>query len=220
MNRELTAKFLKDELSKMIELFPEEKRAIEYRYEHSLRVASIALDIAKKEGLDEDRCYIGALLHDLGYSVPYDNPKEYVNHGRIGAKLARPFLESLGYSEEEVNEICYGIAIHADDKADFEGKRTALAVTIGDADNIDRYDAFRIYDRLTWVDYKNLSLEKQREHVDTVLSSLNKYLDYDVALSTTNRTTIKKEFSWIKKAQRKIHKLLIKDICIGIKGYV
>lgn len=184
MHRELTAKFLKDELSKMIELFPEEKRAVEYRYEHSLRVASIALDIAKKEGLDEDRCYIGALLHDLGYSVPYDNPKEYVNHGRIGAKLARPFLESLGYSEEEVNEICYGIAIHVDDKADFEGKRTALAVTIGDADNIDRFDAFRIYDRLTWVDYKNLSLEKQKEHVDTVLSSLNKYLDYECATRT------------------------------------
>lgn len=184
MHRELTAKFLKDELSKMIELFPEEKRAIEYRYEHSLRVASIALDIAKKEGLDEDRCYIGALLHDLGYSVPYDNPKEYVNHGRIGAKLARPYLESLGYSEEEVNEICYGIAIHVDDKADFEGKRTALAVTIGDADNIDRFDAFRIYDRLTWVDYKNLSLEKQKEHVDTVLSSLNKYLDYECATRT------------------------------------
>ena len=184
MHRELTAKFLKDELSKMIELFPEEKRAIEYRYEHSLRVASIALDIAKKEGLDEDRCYIGALLHDLGYSVPYDNPKDYVNHGRIGAKLARPFLESLGYSEEEVNEICYGIAIHVDDKADFEGKRTALAVTIGDADNIDRFDAFRIYDRLTWVDYKNLSLEKQKEHVDTVLSSLNKYLDYECATRT------------------------------------
>ena len=184
MHRELTAKFLKDQLSKMIELFPEEKRAIEYRYEHSLRVASIALDIAKKEGLDEDRCYIGALLHDLGYSVPYDNPKEYVNHGRIGAKLARPFLESLGYSEEEVNEICYGIAIHVDDKADFEGKRTALAVTIGDADNIDRYDAFRIYDRLTWVDYKNLSLEKQKEHVDTVLSILNKYLDYECATRT------------------------------------
>ena len=184
MHRELTAKFLKDELSKMIELFPEEKRAVEYRYEHSLRVASIALDIAKKEGLDEDRCYIGALLHDLGYSVPYDNPKEYVNHGRIGAKLARPFLESLGYSEEEVNEICYGIAIHVDDKADFEGKRTALAVTIGDADNIDRFDAFRIYDGLTWVDYKNLILEKQREHVDTVLSSLNKYLDYECATRT------------------------------------
>ena len=184
MHRELTAKFLKDELSKMIELFPEEKRAIEYRYEHSLRVASIALDIAKKEGLDEDRCYIGALLHDLGYSVPYDNPKEYVNHGRIGAKLARPFLESLGYSEEEVKEICYGIAIHVDDKADFEGKRTALAVTIGDADNIDRFDAFRIYDRLTWVDYKNLSLEKQKEHVDSVLSSLNKYLDYECATRT------------------------------------
>lgn len=214
MHRELTAKFLKDELSKMIELFPEEKRAIEYRYEHSLRVASIALDIAKKEGLDEDRCYIGALLHDLGYSVPYDNPKEYVNHGRIGAKLARPFLESLGYSEEEVNEICYGIAIHVDDKADFEGKRTALAVTIGDADNIDRYDAFRIYDRLTWVDYKNLSLEKQKEHVDTVLSSLNKYLDYECATRTATlmwKEKISFQLEFYKRLNKQIENSTVKN---------
>ena len=56
--------------------------------------------------------------------------------------------------------------------------------TVGDADNIDRFDAFRIYDKLTWVDYKNLSLEKQKEHVDTVLSSLNKYLDYECATRT------------------------------------
>ena len=214
MHRELTAKFLKDELSKMIELFPEEKRAIEYRYEHSLRVASIALDIAKKEGLDEDRCYIGALLHDLGYSVPYDNPKEYVNHGRIGAKLARPFLESLGYSEEEVNEICYGIAIHVDDKADFEGKRTALAVTIGDADNIDRYDAFRIHDRLTWVDYKNLSLEKQKEHVDTVLSSLNKYLDYECATRTATlmwKEKISFQLEFYNRLKKQIENSTVKD---------
>ena len=214
MHRELTAKFLKDELSKMIELFPEEKRAVEYRYEHSLRVASIALDIAKKEGLDEDRCYIGALLHDLGYSVPYDNPKEYVNHGRIGAKLARPFLESLGYSEEEVNEICYGIAIHVDDKADFEGKRTALAVTIGDADNIDRYDAFRIYDRLTWVDYKNLSLEKQKEHVDTVLSSLNKYLDYECATRTATlmwKEKISFQLEFYKRLNKQIENSTVKN---------
>ena len=214
MHRELTAKFLKDELSKMIELFPEEKRAIEYRYEHSLRVASIALDIAKKEGLDEDHCYIGALLHDLGYSVPYDNPNEYVNHGRIGAKLARPFLESLGYSEEEVNEICYGIAIHVDDKADFEGKRTALAVTIGDADNIDRYDAFRIYDRLTWVDYKNLSLEKQKEHVDTVLSSLNKYLDYECATRTATlmwKERISFQLEFYNRLKKQIENSTVKD---------
>ena len=56
MKRIKTAEFLKNELNKMIAIFPEERRAIEYRYEHSLRVASIALEIAKKEGLDEDRC--------------------------------------------------------------------------------------------------------------------------------------------------------------------
>lgn len=191
MKRIKTAEFLKNELNKMIELFPEERRAIEYRYEHSLRVASIALDIAKKEGLDEERCYIGALLHDIGYSVPYNDQSEYINHGRIGARIARPFLESLGYNEEEVNEMCFGIAIHVDDKADFEGKRTPLAVTIGDADNIDRFDAFRIYDCLTWVDYKNLSLEKQKEHVDSTLNKLNQYLNYECA--TKSATIMWKE---------------------------
>ena len=36
-----------------------------------------------------------------------------------------------------------GIAIHVDDEADFEGERTALALTIGDCDNIDRFDTYR-----------------------------------------------------------------------------
>jgi hypothetical protein len=30
---------------------------------------------------------------------------------------ARPFLETLGLAEERINDICYGIAIHVDDKA-------------------------------------------------------------------------------------------------------
>ncbi|MGN1405062.1 MAG: HD domain-containing protein [Erysipelotrichaceae bacterium] len=214
MIRIQTAEFLKNELNKMVKLFPEERRAIEYRYEHSLRVTSITLEIAKKEGLDEDRCYIGALLHDVGYSVPYNDQSEYINHGRIGARIVRPFLCSLGYSEEEVNEICYGIAIHVDDKSDFEGERTALAVTIGDADNIDRFDAFRIYDRLTWIDYKNLSLIKQREHVESTLETLNKYLDYECATKTATelwKEKISFQIEFYKRLKKQIDNTVIKN---------
>ena len=50
--------------------------------------------------------------------------------------------------------MCYGIAIHIDDEADFEYERTPLAMSVGDADNIDRYDAYlRLYESLHVADY-------------------------------------------------------------------
>lgn len=72
----------------------------------------------------------------------------------------------------ETEEMCYGIAIHVDDQADFEGERTPLALTVGDADNIDRFDAYRLYEGLHFKDYTNLPLDSQRELVQKTLARL------------------------------------------------
>lgn len=149
-------------------------RMAEYRIEHSRRVAHIAVQIAEKEGLDAECLYVAGLLHDIGYSVDFNTREEYRNHGRIGAAIARPFLTELGYSREQTEEICYGIAIHVDDRADFEGERTPLALTVQDADNIDRFDAFRLYEGLSDVDYRNLSLADQKATVEKRLDRLEK----------------------------------------------
>lgn len=117
-----------------------------YRWEHSLRVACICRDIARAEGMDEELAEIAGLLHDVGYGQDFPADYEWKNHGRDGARMARPFLKQLGLDEETVNDICYAIAIHVDDRADFEGRRTPFTETVGDADNIDRFDAYRIYE--------------------------------------------------------------------------
>lgn len=88
--------------------------------------------------------------------------KSTENHGRYSAKIAHPFLLELGLTPPEVEEICYGIAIHCDGKADFEGEDTPHALSINDADNIDRFDAYRIYDRLRCSQYYVKSLEEKR----------------------------------------------------------
>jgi len=121
-----------------------------YRLDHSVRVANICREIARKEGMDEEAAVIAGLLHDAGYGQDFPADYDWSNHGRDGAAIARPFLQELDLPEETVNDICYAIAIHVDDKADFEGRRTPFTETVGDADNIDRFDAWRIYESVRY----------------------------------------------------------------------
>jgi len=121
-----------------------------YRFDHSIRVANICREIAVKEGMDVETAVIAGLLHDVGYGQDFPADYDWNNHGRDGARIARPFLQTLGLPEETVNDICYAIAIHVDDRADFEGRRTPFTETVGDADNIDRFDAWRIYESVRY----------------------------------------------------------------------
>ena len=94
------------------------------------------------------------------------------NHGRRGAEIARPFLESLGLSADRINDICYGIAIHVDDTSSFEWERTPFSETVGDADNIDRFDVYRIYEILQLQKFSEMTLLQKKERVDTALNRL------------------------------------------------
>lgn len=131
----------------------------EYRLQHSYRVAHIAGEIARREGLDEEGLIIGGLLHDVGYCLPFEGEDTWQEHGRMSTRLARPFLEQLDLSPERVQEICYGIAIHVDGEADFPGEKTPFALSIGEADDVDRFDAYRIYETMVFEDFRNLKIE-------------------------------------------------------------
>lgn len=121
-----------------------------YRLEHSIRVANICREIALKENMDVEAAVIAGLLHDVAYGMDTPEGYNWKDHGRDGAKIARPFLETLELEPQAVEDICYAIAIHVDDKADFEGRRCPFTETVGDADNIDRFDAYRIYESVRY----------------------------------------------------------------------
>jgi len=139
-------KFLKNYLFSKDNIDEVEKQ---YRYEHTLRVATLGKEIAEKEGLNEFIVVLGCLLHDVG---KFDT-EIGIDHGRVSAKVARGFLNTLELSQEVVDEICYGIAIHVDGKADFEFNSTVECEIISDCDNIDRFDALR------WDKFETLSNE-------------------------------------------------------------
>ena len=186
-NNELKAmEFLRQQIWKHNEINGSTKS---YRYEHSLRVAEIGRWIAKLEGLDAETLVLGCILHDVGTFDSVENPKE---HGRISAKITREFLNTLDLSEERIEEISYGIAIHVDDKADFEGKRTALNESIGDSDNIDRFDVYRIYDNLLYLKFEEMTIEEKLNHVNKVIPKLKGHCEMKFATKTATTMWLEK----------------------------
>ena len=104
----------------------------------------------------------------------------------------RPFLVSLGFPQDRVNAICYGIAIHVDDTASFEWERTPFTETVGDADNIDRFDVYRIYEILQIQKFSEMTLEQKVNRVNTALGRLSKLLEMKMATPTAQRLWVER----------------------------
>lgn len=159
-----------------------------YRFEHSVRVANIAKTIAEKEGFDVEALTVAALLHDISYCEVFPNGKDdLVNHGRFSARIARPFIEGLGFDRATCEEMLYGIAIHVDGKADFPGENTYFVQSISDADNIDRFGNYRLHENLVFRDFLAMPLGRQIELCKTNIEQLNKYEKMKFATLTATR---------------------------------
>lgn len=181
-----TEYFLKETFSASAYLQAHPQEAA-YRLEHSYRVANIAKQIALAEGFDVTHAVIAGLLHDIAYCEEMKTQEDRMNHGRRSAAIARPFLESLELSPDTVNEICYGIAIHVDDQADFAWERTPFCEMVGDADNIDRFDAYRIYETLEYLKFSEMTLEKKLEHTVATIQKLIRYQNMKLGTQTARK---------------------------------
>ena len=181
---EKTEAFLKQKFDAAIYLneHPEDKA---YRIEHTYRVANIGREIAEKEGFDETEMVIACLLHDVAYCEEFGE-NGWKEHGRRSAAIARPFLKELGLPEDRINEICYGIAIHVDEKADFPGENTPFALSVGDADNIDRFDAYRIHETLMHDSFLQMRFEEKTAYLEKRLVRLQELKEVPFATKTAD----------------------------------
>lgn len=115
---------------------------MQYRYDHTLRVAAIGREIARAEGLAEEALVMACLLHDVGYPE-CESFDELGKHSAFGAEIAARFLKKIGYDAEISKSICKAVQIH--DRLPCEGEdATVFEKSVRDADDIDRADAMRI----------------------------------------------------------------------------
>ena len=133
--------YAKDKNDVALKEYSEQSTRLKYRWQHTLRVAQYGNRLAKIEGADIEIVVAASLLHDI---AKLSHESTDFNHGRIGAKMVRPFLRKLAYAEKDVENICYSIASHVDGKADFEHPLTLEAQIVSDADKIDRFSNYRV----------------------------------------------------------------------------
>src|SRR5687767_4103956 len=82
----------------------------QYRWEHTLRVANYGKHIAEQEMLNAEAVVLACLLHDVAaFEAP--DPRE---QGRLGAEIAREFLQREGIAEETIDAVCYAISAYTD----------------------------------------------------------------------------------------------------------
>lgn len=128
---------------------------VDYRWHHSLRVAQFGKIIAETEGVEPEMVSAACLLHDIAwFDTTAENSRE---HGRMGAEIARKYLETIGYAAKEIENICYSVASHVDE----DHPKTLEAKILSDADNVDRFGPYRI---LQWcfadiADYEKLCVK-------------------------------------------------------------
>jgi len=137
------AAYVKECLEADAAQFQVDRPWLEYRWSHTLRVANIGYKLALVENASIELSVAGCLLHDIASFRPED-PEDIYGHGRVGAQLIRPELPNLGYSPDEVENICYSVAAHADGNAGYDFPETIESKVVSDADNIDRFDAYRL----------------------------------------------------------------------------
>ena len=172
------AEFVQERLNQMEQNNPSEWHNPKYRWNHTLRVAQYGKQIAEEEGADVEVVITACLLHDVAHFDPMENHRE---HGRIAATLSRPLLEELGYNPEEIDNICYAIASHVDGKSDFEHPHTLEAQCLTDADNIDRFGAYRI---LQWCAPEMGDFGVLAEKLRKRIKQLKKYREADQIMET------------------------------------
>jgi uncharacterized protein len=138
---EKTAEYVKNYLFAMAEKRDGPYVDPDYRWQHTLRVTNIGKQIAEKEGANVEQVMVACLLHDLAH---FDDDDHYRDHGRLAARICRPFLAGLDLAQAEIENICYAVAAHVDGEADFEHELSLEASVVTDADNIDRFSAYRV----------------------------------------------------------------------------
>lgn len=148
-----------------------EQVEIDYRYEHSLRVANIGLEIAEKEKANKKVVVLACLLHDVGKFECHNNK----DHGRLSAEISRVFLSALNLTEKEISDICYSIAKHVDGKAGYDYDDILEAKVVTDADNVDRYSSSKILQTKLWSLEVEATIE---EHIEYYKERINTFLDY------------------------------------------
>lgn len=173
----------KEFLLQQFQTYGAEEVVWRYRYEHTLRVAAIGKTIAVQEGFDRESVELSCLLHDIGY-IRCKTQEDFEHHGKLSAEIAAQFLPTLDLDKATIDSICYALLVHSEEESEHPRPCTAQEATVTDADNIDRFDALRMADTLTYYDFMKKRPSEIIEICNSQIERFQSFLDLPFATKT------------------------------------
>ena len=133
--------------------------------DHIMRVYNLAMTIAKTEApVDIDVLQAAVLLHDIGGAKEAADASGKTDHAVVGAEMARPILEPLGFSDVQIKHIQACILSHryrTDNKP-----ATLEAKIVYDADKLEAIGAIGIARSFAWVGKYKAKIYKQVDSLE------------------------------------------------------
>lgn len=142
-----------DKIKKFAEKYMAQDKCSAHNMDHVNRVYNNALKIAKGEKADLEVIKIAILLHDIGGFREMKNSSGQFDHAIESAKIARPFLEKLGYPEKKIQHICDCIVSHRYRTGN--KPKTKEAQIVFDSDKLETVGAIGIARQFAWVGKNN-----------------------------------------------------------------
>ena len=145
---------MKDRFEKIRQITEKELACSAHDMEHVMRVYNMAIKIAKTEkNVDHDILKAAVLLHDIARSKEDDDKTGKICHARESAKMSRPILRKLGFSEEQIKKIQHCILAHR--YKNNTKPQSIEAKIIFDADKLDSLGAMVIIRAGMWMGRHN-----------------------------------------------------------------
>ncbi len=158
----------------------------DHDYDHVLRVYNNCLRLAEGQDVDMEVLEAAALLHDIARVREDNDPSGNTDHAKLGAEMARPLLEQVGYPEGKIKHVQECIASHRFRRSDMAPDTTEAEILF-DADKLDCLGAAGIARSFMWAGAHGSKMYKEFD--------LNEYVDKNLGGSTDGRIRIKSEHS-------------------------
>ncbi|MDI3496490.1 MAG: uncharacterized protein PWQ35_511 [Patescibacteria group bacterium] len=152
-------------IKEIVEQILNQEKDSAHDIDHVMRVYNLALTIAKTENkVDMDVLQSGALLHDIGCAKESNDSRGKTDHAVIGAKMAKPILENLGFSDDKIKHIQECILTHR--YRTNNKPKTIEAKIIHDADKLESAGAIGIARAFTWIGKHQAKIYKKVDNIE------------------------------------------------------
>ena len=141
--------YMEEKFKKIKESVVKELACSAHSMDHVMRVYDLSLLLAQNEDVDLDVLKAATLLHDIARAKEDDDLSRKTDHAVLGAKMAVPILQELGFSEEKIKHIQDCIISHSYRKG--SEAKTKEAQILFDADKLDALGAIGIARGFVWV---------------------------------------------------------------------